>query len=459
MAFVQVLFYFVVVLGVVIFVHELGHFLVALWRGVTVRKFSLGIGPEMVGWTSGGIRYCLSWIPLGGFVQMAGDHLEEDGSLPAGGQEQFLTHHWLGRIAIAVAGPAANLVFAFVVLVGVCIYGITYPDFRTVLGNVAPSSSAYQAGLRTGDTIVELGGRRVGTWHELEEAATTGETARPLGIVVMRQGQRVVLQVSSDRVRAVLGDLAPESSPPIVGALPTGLPAYQAGIQVGDRIVAVDGKPVKLFEEIGQSLRGKADQPVHFTVLRAGRTLDLVVKPINPLRGRDTSFAYIGVEAPRGLVWVKRYGPVAAVRAGFRELVGELTFVYTSMWMTISGLFYFHSYVGGPIYIAQMARDAAQHGLDELLRFIARINLAVMALNLLPIPLFDGGHILLALFEGLRRRALSARGYINFQKVGLVLVGTLFVLIISQDIVRPLQRMRALDRAPRETTTVAPSNR
>jgi regulator of sigma E protease len=116
-------------LGIVIFFHELGHFIAAKWRGVTVLKFSLGMGPEMIGFSHGGTRYCLSWIPLGGFVQMAGDSLQEDGSLPQGGPEQFLTHPWYGRIVIAIAGPAANLVTAWAVVILTLVVGFSRPDF------------------------------------------------------------------------------------------------------------------------------------------------------------------------------------------------------------------------------------------------------------------------------------------------------------------------------------------
>jgi regulator of sigma E protease len=139
----------ILLLGIVIFVHELGHFLAAKWRGVTVLKFSLGMGPEMIGFTRGGTRYCLSWIPVGGFVQMKGDHLEDDGSMPEGGPEQFLTHSWVGRVIIAAAGPAANLVAAFVILVLTFSVGVQQPDWPNQLGPLADTTLAYGAGLRS----------------------------------------------------------------------------------------------------------------------------------------------------------------------------------------------------------------------------------------------------------------------------------------------------------------------
>ena len=133
--------------------------------------------------------------------------------------------------------------------------------------------------------------------------------------------------------------------------------------------------------------------------------------------------------------------------------------VYGSLWMTITRPAYYRESVGGPIFIGQMASDSARRGLDRWLYLMALINIAIMSFNLLPVPLLDGGHITLALLEGLRRKAVSGRTYMNFQKVGLVLVGTLFVFILSKDLMRPFQRLRAIDQAPRESSTVEPSHR
>ncbi len=444
-------------LGIVIFFHELGHFLAAKWRGVTVLKFSLGMGPEMLGFTAGGTRYCLSWIPLGGFVQMAGDSPGEDGSMPEGGQEQFLTHHWFGRIVIAVAGPLANLVTAYVVMVSVCLIGLTQPDFPNVIGTLESSTAAYRAGVRPGDKITALGAKPITTWHDLEQAAEARDHKSPMTLALVRDGAPVAVTVPAEASRAVLGDLAPESSPALVGGVATGMPAYRAGIQEGDRIVAVDGHAVQRFEEIAQQLRGKVDHPVAVDVVRAGKRFTVTVSPISADGSRDSQHAVIGIEAPRGMTWVQHFTPVEAVKAGFTGTIGLVATVYQGMWLTVSRPVYYRDYVGGPIFIGQMARESARKGLDNYLYFLAMINLAIMAFNLLPLPLLDGGHILLALVEAVRHRTLSARTYINFQKVGLVLVGTLFVFILSKDIVRPFQRMRALDRAPRETTTVAPA--
>ena len=169
--------------------------------------------------------------------------------------------------------------------------------------------------------------------------------------------------------------------------------------------------------------------------------------------------ALIGIEPPRGMEWIERLSLTEAIPAAWRGTGGLVANVYGSLWLTLSRPAYYRESVGGPIFIGQMARDSAKRGIDRWLYLLALINIAIMAFNLLPVPLLDGGHVTLALLEAIRRRAVSGRTYMNFQKVGLVLVGTLFVIIVSKDLMRPLQRLRAVDKAPRETTTVASPHR
>lgn len=447
----------ILLLGIVIFVHELGHFLAAKWRGVTVLKFSLGMGPEMLGFTRGGTRYCLSWIPLGGFVQMAGDHLDDDGTMPEGGPEKFLTHPWFGRVIIAVAGPAANLVTCFVVLAATFLIGFQQPDWPNHLGPVADSTAAYAEGLREGDHFTKFDGRTLTTWHELEIATRDLEKQPRAALELTRDGQTYRVELPAERMKQVLEGLQPPPPPSLVGGVATGMPAYRAGVKEGDRVLKVGGAPVSTFGEIARALRGRADQPIVFQIERDGKPFDLTITPMR-VDGAGEG-ALIGIEAPRGMEWTERLSLVEAVPAAFRGTGRLVADVYGSLWLTFTRPAYYKESIGGPIFIGQMASDSARRGLDRWLYLMALINIAIMAFNLLPVPLLDGGHITLAVLEGLRKRAVSGRTYMNFQKVGLVLVGTLFVFILSKDLMRPFQRLRAIDQAPRETTTVAPGPR
>lgn len=444
----------VLLLGLVIFVHELGHFLMAKWRGVRVLRFSLGFGPALASITRGETEYRLAWFPLGGYVQMAGDHPAEDGRMPAG-REEFLSHPWFGRMLIALAGPAANLVTAFVTLVVVGMVGVSYPDYPNVLGPTPDSSVAWAAGLREGDRLVAVDGGSVGSWVGVFVAKSRIPDDRPVTLTAERGGRPFEVALSPEQREPLFSSLRRPPDPARVGAVVTGMPAYKAGLKEGDLILAVDGRPVGTWEELPRALRGKVDREVRLDVARDGRRFELSVTPISP-DGRGGDEARIGIEAPRHGVYVERHGPIESLVMGFRGTGALVASVYGSMWLTVTRPLYYREYLGGPLFIAQAASEQARRGLDSYLQFLAMINIAIMAFNLLPLPLLDGGHILLALLEAARRQAISARAYVRFQQVGLVVIGALFLLILANDPWRLVQRQRALGKTPTEAPVAPP---
>ena len=436
----------VVLLGLVIFVHELGHFLMAKWRGIRVLRFSLGFGPAMFSVTRGETEYRIAWVPLGGYVQMAGDTPDVEGGMP-GGPDEFLSHPWFGRFLVALAGPTANLITAFLVMVTVGIVGVSYPDYPNVLGAVPDTSAAYQAGLREGDRIVAVAGAPTRTWVEILMGYSKAPKDRSTTVRVERDARAFDITLDPVARAPFFAGLRRPPTPPVVSAVVTGMPAYKAGLKEGDRILAVNGEAIRSWDDLPVALRGKVDRPVRISLLRQGRVFDVMVTPMNP-EGRDTENARIGIEAPHSGVYLQRHGFVDAVALGWRATGAMVQSVYGGMWLTVTRPLYYREYVGGPLFIAQAASQEARRGLDSYLQFLAMINIAIMAFNLLPFPMLDGGHMLLAVLEAVRRQAISARTYLRFQKVGLVLMGTLFVLILANDPLRMVQRQRALDRAP-----------
>ncbi len=445
----------VVLLGIVIFFHELGHFLAAKWRGVRVLRFSMGFGPPIVSARWGGTEYRLSWFPLGGYVQMAGDSPEEDGTMPDR-RDEFLSHPWPGRVVIALAGPFMNLLTAFVVLVIVFMTGVSSPDAPSVLGPVADTSAAFHAGFRAGDRLTGVGGHPVRTFQQIDAALDKLPDTAPVAIAYERAGRHNLIRLTPENRRVVLHGLGPVPEPPVVGAVQTGLPAYQAGLKEGDRILAVNGQPVHVWSDLPDLLHGQVDKPVVLRVRRAEQVFDLTVKPIDAEGKKNGVNARIGIEAPHHGVYVQRYPIGDALELGARSTVALVTNVYGGMWMTLMRPLYYHQYLGGPLYIAQAASEQAKRGADAFLEFLALINIAIMAFNLLPIPMLDGGHILLALVQAVRGHAISARAYLRFQRVGLVVIGALLVFIVYNDPRRIIQRHQAVDRAP-QGRTVAPS--
>jgi regulator of sigma E protease len=444
-----------VLLGLVIFVHELGHFLVAKWRGVRVLKFSLGFGPSIVRWTRGETEYRLSWIPLGGYVQMAGDSPAEDGIMPSR-QDEFLSHHWFGRLLIAAAGPAANLVTAFVVMVIVGLMGVRYPDYPNQLGAVPDTSIAWTLGLREGDRITRVADTPIESWIPIFVTAARHPEKQAFDLAVLRGDSTFVVPVPAETREPLLSSLRRPSDPPIVGGVVTGMPAYKAGLKEGDRIVAVNGVPVEAWEDLPKRLEAQADRKVVLKIERGRNVFDIAVTPMNPDGRRGGRGAMIGIEPPRRDVYIERHSVLESIELGARATVALVANVYGGLWLTLTRPLYYREYLGGPLFIAQAASEQAKRGLDSYLQFLAMINVAIMAFNLLPIPVLDGGHITLALLEAFRRQAISARAYIRFQKVGLAVIGTLFILILANDPLRLVQRQRALGKAPSEAP-VAPS--
>jgi len=242
-----------------------------------------------------------------------------------------------------------------------------------------------------------------------------------------------------------------------VGAVQTGMPAYQAGIKEGDRILSVNGRPVHVWNDLPDALHGQVDHDVVLSILRNGQTFAITVKPIDAEGKRDGSNARIGIEAPHHGTYIQRYSLGEALDLGARSTLALVGNVYGGMWTTLMRPLYYRQYLGGPLFIAQAASEQAKRGVDAFLQFLAMINIAIMAFNLLPIPMLDGGHILLALVQAVRGHGISARGYMRFQKVGLVVIGALFVFIIYNDPRRLIQRHQAIDRAVPQGRVVAPS--
>jgi regulator of sigma E protease len=260
--------------------------------------------------------------------------------------------------------------------------------------------------------------------------------------------------VPGERAQAVMIGLQPLPLPAVVGTATLGMPAYQAGVKKGDRVLAVGGKPVRWFHEVRAELQGHADRPVKLRIERAGREFDLMLTP-KRYEGRGGP-ARVGLEPPRGLEVVERSSLAEAIPGAWRatlQLVGDN---FRSIGMAVSRPAYYGDAMGGPIFIGQLAQQSAERGLDQWLYMLAFINIAVMAFNLLPVPVLDGGHIVLAFLEALRRRPITGRIYAMLMNVGAVLLLSLFLIVISKDILRPFQRMQAVDRASQGSPPVAP---
>ncbi len=442
--------YGALVLGVLVFVHELGHFLVAKWLGVRVLSFSIGMGPRLFGFQKGGTDYRLSVLPLGGFVRMAGDTPESPER--QGEPSEFLEKPWWARALITAAGPIANLIFAFLINVAVYSIGVETPDYPAVVGRVKPNSIVERVGVQEWDRLVTLDGRPAGTMRQLGAAIERIVGARgadSVPLTVSREGRDVALTVP--RVEAA--HLAREldwNTGTVVGRVYVGLPAYQAGLREGDEILSVDGERVENWSQLSSRIRRSPSTPLNLSLRRGSQTFEVMVT--------TTPDSVIGISLPATVTVRERFPIVEATWLGVRQTLYATGQIYAGLWSFATNPVRLSSSVAGPIAIAQVARDQARSGLDQLLSFASFISVALMAMNLLPIPILDGGHILFAILEGARRKPLSLKTQMLFQRVGLAVLGGLVIFSFANDLTRVSQRRRAEADINRRLQIEAPAD-
>jgi regulator of sigma E protease len=425
---------FLLVLGVLVFVHELGHFLVARWYGVRVITFSLGFGKKILRVERGGTEYCISVVPFGGYVKLAGETVQDT---PVGAPDEFLSKSKWIRFQVYLAGPVMNILLAIFVLALVRAPGADVPIYQTspaVIGAVAPGSAAERAGLKPGDVITAIDGRAIPTWTSLNFAVLP-RADRELTVTIDRAGSRTDLKIvptAETKYRIGTLGVAPVLRPEVISVLP-GQPADRAGLTRGDVILAADGARGLSKPELIDQIRKKAGQPMTFTVLRDGQTLDLSITP-EGREGASTIGAFI---APYEY---ERVDPT--LLQAFNMSLRENWEATEQIFSTLAGLFTRQTPVNqlmGPIAIAELSASAAQVNWLYLFELMATISLNLGLLNLMPVPVLDGGQMAILGLEGLFRRDMSVRIKERILLAGAALIILLMVTVIFNDVARLLR--------------------
>ncbi|HSE93447.1 MAG TPA: RIP metalloprotease RseP [Methylomirabilota bacterium] len=440
---------FVVVIGILILIHELGHFLVARWTGVGVERFSMGFGPVLLRWRGKETEYCLSAIPMGGYVKMMGEEnpLEGGGNLAYDPTKAFSLKPLWARFLIVFAGPGMNFVLAAVIFM-IVLATIGRPVWPAVIGRVAEASPAAAAGLHTGDVVVAAQGRPVEHWEDLERVVAASE-GRPINLRVRRGDAESTITVSPRQTtlrdpifkdaREVWESGAGPKLTPQIGAVTPDSPAERAGVKPSDQVVAVAGQPVFTPEELMQAIQKRGGQTFDITVEREGRRLALsvtanVVKEKSPT-GQEVEVGRIGVSIVTRTVNYAAYSPPQAVWYGLVRTWDMTVLTIRGFWKIVTGQIAL-SNLGGPVQIASETGRQAQEGVAPLALFTAVISVNLAVLNLLPVPMLDGGHLLFFLIEGVLGRPLSVRKRELAQQVGFVLLMLIMVLALYNDLVR-----------------------
>jgi regulator of sigma E protease len=418
--------YFLIVIGILVFVHEFGHFIMAKRAGVRVEKFSLGMGPKLFGFKKGDTEYIISALPLGGYVKMAGENPDEE---PTGDAGEFQSKTVWQRMKIAATGPLTNITLAFVVMPIVFMIG-TYTLGPARVGYIDKGSPADHAGFVVGDIVEKVNGRSVADWEKAEMLfAVNPET--DVQVTIDRNGAKKALtlrpQLDPERQIGTSG-LYPDF-PAEVGGLMKGLPAEKAGVQLHDKIISVNGKSVHYWNQFSTAIKNSQGKKQRISIARDGKQIDFSLTPVE-----HNGQYIIGIQPFLKLVY-KQYGFVESLRLGFDKTLDliDLTF------LTLKKLLTFNLSIktlGGPVMIAQMSGKAAEAGFSTFLNFLAFVSISLGILNLLPIPVLDGGLILFLLIEAVRKKPLQRRTMEIAQSIGASVLITLIAVVSYNDVMR-----------------------
>ena len=440
----------ILLLGPLIAIHEFGHYIVARKLGVKVLVYSIGFGPTLIKWTSkkSGIQYQLSALPLGGYVKMLdereGNVAEED--LPKAFNRQ---HPWK-RIAIVAAGPLINLVLA-VVLFWV-LFLPAQEQLNTRVGKIIPDTPAATVHMQQGDKIVAIDGTKVETWEKLSYALVdrVGETGN-ISIQAERSGETKTFQLPiqdflKDQSQSPLEELGflpyRPQVPAVVSKLTADGAAIRQGMQEGDRILAINGTSMKDWYDVVQVVQASPEKLLKIEVLRDKQVVQLEVMPQGKRDNMGNVTGMLGVQGDPGKITIPaeykqtiHYNPAEALVMAFDKTAQLSSMIVNSIVKMIRGMIGLDN-LSGPITIAKVAGQSAEMGWETFISFMALMSVSLGILNLLPIPMLDGGHLVYYFIELIRGKPVSEQIQLVGFKIGMVLLGSMMLLALFNDFMR-----------------------
>ena len=439
MAFFQSVFWFMILIGVMILIHELGHFWAARFFDVRVDTFSFGFGPRLFGFRRGETDYRVSLIFfLGGFVKMAG---ELPGDEAANDPRGFLAKPRWQRLIIVLGGPAMNVVLAVALLAG--LYMIKYQkvvdaDNAAVIGAVAPNTPAAKAGLQDGDRIVKLGSQRNPTWDDiiLKEVESA---SRPMHLVIERHGQDLpvtVVPVLDERTGVGMAGWS-EKGQVELGPVTAGMPAQKIGLQQGDVIVSAAGHPIHATVRFHEVIRNSGGNPVVIDFQRNGKPMQVTVRPVWSNADGQPRWVIGAYVEPKFNIVTTRLSLPAALRESVEENVRSADLIFRFLEGIIERRISAKS-LTGPVGIAQMSGQAAKQGPSAFIMLMSMVSLNLAVINLMPLPILDGGGVVMLVIEMVMRRDMSMSVKEAVFKVGFVFIMMLVAFVLYNDITKML---------------------
>lgn len=437
---------FLVAIGLLIVVHELGHFWMARWCGVKVLRFSVGFGRPIARWVLGPDRteWVIAAVPYGGYVRMLDERETESGPIDPSELPRAFNRQSVGkRAAIVVAGPASNLVFAVLIYCVLNVVGT--PDLRAVVGRPDAGTLAAAAGLSEGDLILRVDDRAIRSWGDLRWALLqqASDHARTPVLVRDAGGTERTLQldlssVDTDRLDpdwfGRLG-VRPGDAEPIIRGVAPGDPAAMAGLRVGDRIVSIGAEPIKSAADVSRIVRAAARKPLQFQIDRDGKPLEFQITPTEFTAG-DQHMGHVGIDF-RDTILV-RDAPLQALQHAVEKTWDTSCFSLRMLGRMVIGHASWRN-LSGPVTIADVAGQSARIGILAYMSFLALVSISLGVLNLLPVPVLDGGHLLYYAIEVVTGNPPSPTWLEMGQRVGIGLLVVLTALALYNDLTRLFQ--------------------
>ena len=417
----------IVALGILVTVHEFGHFIAAMIFNVEVEKFSIGFGPKLFAFTKGKTEYRISLIPLGGYLKMKGENPDEK---VEDTENSFKTKMWWQRAIIAFAGPFANFILAVMIFILTFAIGKHFEDQLPVVGEV---SANYAEFVQEKDTILQVNNNDINGWTQIIQNTKIDEENTYL---VERNDEQILITNNEVEPRTWVTEILPYV-PAVIGEVAPGMAAYKAGLMDNDEILSVDGQDVNNWYEMRTAITTNENESI---TLKIKRDNNIFEKSLIPEENILDGNRIIGITQYMSVKYIEKYSLLESIKYG---TIGTINFVYLNyamLYKLIANPSAIKNNLGGPVMIYAMSAQTASKGFDSILSFIAAISLILMIMNLLPVPILDGGHILFCFIEGIRKKPLSIKIQIVLQNIGLFILVFLMIFAFWNDISRLFSR-------------------
>ncbi|MDA3813451.1 MAG: RIP metalloprotease RseP [Candidatus Cloacimonetes bacterium] len=423
----------IVALGILVTVHEFGHFIAARIFKVEVEKFSIGFGPKLLAFKKGQTEYRISLIPLGGYLKMKGENPDEK---VEDTEKSIKTKLWWQRAIIAFSGPFANFILALLIFILSFAIGKHFEDQLPIVGEV---SANYAEFVQENDTIIQVNEKDVIGWTQIIQNTRVDEENT---FLIERNNEQILITNNEVEPMIWATEILP-LVPAIIGEVAPGMAAYKAGLMDNDEVLSVDGKDVNNWYEMRTAITTNENELITLKIKRGN---DIFEKTLAPEENILDNNRIIGITQYMPVKYVEKYNLLESVKYG---TIGTISFVYLNyamLYKLITNPGAIKNNLGGPVMIYTMSIQTAEKGLDNILSFFAAISIILMIMNLLPIPILDGGHIFFCVIEGIRRKPLGMKIQIALQNFGLFILVFLMIFAFWNDISRLFSRSSSIKK-------------